>query len=301
LSSPASLATPSKASASENRLGILCMVTGMALFTLNDAMGKWLVETLPVPLILAVRSAAALLILLPLVLRAGVLSVFKVPDPGRHLLRIALIVAEVAFFYLAVRDLPLADVMTIYMAAPLLVTALSVPLLGEKVGFRRWVAVGIGFVGVVLVLRPGGDFLSAGTPIALAGSLTFALTMISTRSLRGAGGLTLITTQTLGVGVAGAAALPFVQITPSPLELCLLGVLGVVALIAHVLVNKSLKLSPAAVVAPYQYTSLVWAIALGWAVWGDVPQWPVAFGAALIIGSGLFVFHREQQLAKAAG
>jgi drug/metabolite transporter (DMT)-like permease len=276
------------------------MVTGMALFTLNDAMGKWLVESCPVPLILAVRSAAALLILLPLVLKAGVLNVFKVPAPGYHLLRIVLIVAEIALFYLAVRDLPLADVMTIYMAAPLLVTALSAPLLGEKVGVRRWIAVGVGFVGVVLVLRPGGDFLSAGTPIALAGSLTFALTLISTRSLRGASGLTLITTQTLGVGVAGAAALPLVWVTPSLLEFCLLGVLGVVALIAHVLVNKSLKLSPAAVVAPYQYTSLVWAIALGWAVWGDVPEWPVGIGAALIIGSGLFVFHQEQQLAKAA-
>jgi len=285
----------------ENRLGILCMVTGMALFTLNDAMGKWLVESCPVPLILAVRSAAALLILLPLVLRAGVSSVFKVPDPGRHLLRIALIVAEVAFFYLAVRDMPLADVMTIYMAAPLLVTALSAPLLGEKVDAHRWIAVGVGFVGVVLVLRPGGDFLSAGTPLALAGSLTFALTLISTRSLRGASGLTLITTQTLGVGAAGAVAVPFVWVTPGLLEFCLLGVLGVVALIAHVLVNRSLKLSPAAVVAPYQYTSLVWAMALGWAVWGDVPEWPVGIGAALIIGSGLFVFHREQQMARAAG
>src|SRR3954453_1434811 len=183
LSSPASLTTPSAASVAENRLGILCMVTGMALFTLNDAMGKWLVESCPVPLILAVRSAAALLILLPLVLRAGVSSVFKVPAPGRHLLRIALIVAEVAFFYLAVRDMPLADVMTIYMAAPLLVTALSAPLLGEKVDAHRWIAVRIGFIGVVLVLRPGSDFLSAGTPIALAGSLTFALTLISTRSL----------------------------------------------------------------------------------------------------------------------
>jgi drug/metabolite transporter (DMT)-like permease len=300
LSSPVSVANPSSPSASENRLGILYMVIGMALFTVNDAMGKWLVESCPVPLILAVRSAAALLILLPLVMKAGFLSVFKVPDPSHHLLRITLIVAEVALFYLAVRDLPLADVMTIYMAAPLLVTALSVPLLGERVGVRRWIAVGIGFIGVVLVLRPGGDFLSAGTPVALAGSLTFALTMISTRSLRGASGLTLITTQTLGVGAAGAAALPFVWVTPGLLEFILLGVLGVLALLAHVLVNRSLKLSPAAVVAPYQYTSLVWAIVLGWVFWGDVPDWTVAFGAALIIGSGLFVFHREQQLEKAA-
>jgi drug/metabolite transporter (DMT)-like permease len=299
LSSPASLAESSASSAAENRLGILCMVTGMALFTLNDAMGKWLVETCPVPLILAVRSASALLILAPLVMRAGFSSVFGVPDPGRHLIRNVLIVAEVAFFYLAVREMPLADVMTIYMAAPLLVTALSVPLLGEKVGLRRWIAVGVGFVGVVLVLRPGGDFLSSGTPIALAGSLTFALTLISTRSLRGASGLTLITTQTLGVGLAGTVALPFVWVTPTLLELSLIGVLGVVALIAHVLVNHSLKLSPAAVVAPYQYTSLVWAMALGWAFWGDIPELPVASGAALIIGSGLFVFYREQQLAKA--
>lgn len=301
MSSPASLADPSASSAAENRLGILCMVTGMALFTLNDAMGKWLVETCPVPLILAVRSASALLILAPLVMRAGFSSVFGVPDPGRHLIRNVLIVAEVAFFYLAVREMPLADVMTIYMAAPLLVTALSVPLLGEKVGLRRWIAVGVGFVGVVLVLRPGGDFLSTGTPIALAGSLTFALTLISTRSLRGASGLTLITTQTLGVGLAGTATLPFVWVTPTLLELSLIGVLGVVALVAHVLVNHSLKLSPAAVVAPYQYTSLIWAMALGWAFWGDIPELPVAFGAALIIGSGLFVFHREQQLAKMSG
>lgn len=283
----------------DNRLGILCMVLGMSLFTLNDAMGKWLVEIYPVPMILAVRSAASLLILAPLILRAGPVRVMRTDKPIAHLVRVVLMIAEVALFYLSVRVLPLADVMTIYMAAPLFVTALSVPLLGEKVGARRWCAIAVGFAGVLMVLRPTGDILGFGALAALGGSFTFALMLISTRSLRGTGGLTLLVFQTLGVGAAGAVAMPFYWTPPTWPHLGLLGVLGLVALAAHALVNRSLKISPAAVVVPYQYTSLVWALALGWIIWGDVPDLWIAAGAALIVASGLFVFHREQQLAAA--
>ncbi|UEM23302.1 DMT family transporter [Skermanella mucosa] len=306
MSSPASRAVPAAGSPSasmeerpDNRLGILCMILGMSLFTLNDAMGKWLVEIYPVPMILAIRSAASLLILAPLIMRAGPLRVLRTDKPIAHLVRVALMIAEVALFYISVRVLPLADVLTIYMAAPLLVTALSVPLLGEKVGPRRWCAIAVGFAGVLMVLRPTGDILNFGALAALGGSFTFALMLISTRSLRGTGGLTLLVFQTLGVGAAGAIAVPFYWTLPTWPHLGLLGILGVVALAAHALVNQSLKLSPAAVVVPYQYTSLVWALALGWIIWGDVPDPWVAAGAALIVASGLFVFHREQRLAAA--
>ncbi|EWY40217.1 DMT transporter permease [Skermanella stibiiresistens SB22] len=290
------MAAPSEERA-DNRHGILCMVLGMSLFTLNDAIGKWLVEIYPVPMILAVRGAASMLILAPLIIRAGPVKVFRVAKPLAHLTRVVLIALEVALFFLSVRALPLADVMTIYMAAPLFVTALSVPLLGEKVGARRWSAVGVGFVGVLLVLRPTGDVISWGAMAALAGSLTFAFTLILTRSLRGTGALSMVSLQTLGIGLAGAAVAPFVWIPPTPVHLALLAVLGVVAVVGHVLINRSLAVSPAAVVVPYQYSSLVWAMALGWLVWNDVPDAWVLSGAALIIASGLFVFHREQRAA----
>jgi multidrug transporter EmrE-like cation transporter len=183
------------------RQGIACMILGMALFTLNDALGKWLVASYPVALILAIRSLFALPLLAIPVWRAGLRPVFAVTDPGRHLLRLVFVVVEIGFFYWSVRALPLADVMTIYMAAPLFVTALSVPLLGERVGPRRWAALGVGFVGVMLVLGPTGGTLSLHALAALGGSLSFALMLILTRKLRDAGGLSLITSQTLAVGV----------------------------------------------------------------------------------------------------
>jgi drug/metabolite transporter (DMT)-like permease len=277
------------------RQGIACMILGMALFTLNDALGKWLVASYPVALILAIRSLFALPLLAIPVWRAGLRPVFAVTDPGRHLLRLVFVVVEIGFFYWSVRALPLADVMTIYMAAPLFVTALSVPLLGERVGPRRWAALGVGFVGVMLVLGPTGGTLSLHALAALGGSLSFALMLILTRKLRDAGGLSLITSQTLAVGVAGAVALPFHWTVPGPVDFVLIGLLGVVAMGGHLLVNRSVQISPAPAVVPFQYTSLIWAILLGYAVWGDVPTPAAALGAALIVGSGLFVFHREQK------
>ncbi|HSK39542.1 MAG TPA: DMT family transporter, partial [Arenibaculum sp.] len=275
-------------------LGIAYMLLGMALFTVNDALGKWLVADYPVGQLLAMRSLSALLLLVPFVLRAGPAE-FRVARPRMHLIRVALVAAEVALFYVAVRDLPLADVMTIYMAAPLFVTALSVPLLGERVGWRRWVAVLAGFSGVVLVLGPTGTLVPLPSLVALAGSVVFALGILATRSLRGAGGLALVVFQTVGTGLAGAATLPFAWVPPDAADCALIALLGVVAMAAHVSIIRSLALSPAATVVPFQYSSIVWAVILGMAVWGDVPSPEVVLGATLIIGCGLFVFHRERR------
>lgn len=275
--------------------GILLFFLGMSLFTFNDALGKWLVAEYTVGQVLLIRSIGAFILLLPWVIRGarGLLS----PDrPWLNLLRIALMVAELAIFYLAVRDLPLADVMTFYMASPLIVTALSVPLLGEKVGPRRWAAVLVGFVGVLIVLRPTDATLSAPALLALLGATLFSLILIVTRRVRQTGGVGLITYQMLGTGLAGAATVPFAWVPPTGFDLVLLLGLGVVAMSAHLCLNKALSLAPAAVVAPYQYSTIVIAAALGWAVWGDVPTSAVIIGNLVIIASGLFVYYRERQL-----
>lgn len=277
--------------------GIAFMLLGTALFTFNDALGKWMVASVAVGQLLFIRSAAAMLILLPAVHRAGWREVFVIAQPGRHALRLVLIVAEVACFYLAVRHLPLADVMAVYQATPLFVTVLAIPLLGELIGWRRGLAVGLGFIGVLLVLQPEDGVFTTAALIALAGSIAYALTMIATRHLRAANALSLIVYHTLAVGAAGLLTLPWGWADIGWVDTAYLALIGVVATAAHMCMNQALRLAPAAVVAPYTYTSLLWAILLGWLFFADRPTPLMLLGAGIIVLSGLFVLHREKQRA----
>lgn len=286
-------ATPAQQEAGYWR-GILFMLLGTALFTFNDALGKWMVASVAVGQLLFIRSAAALAILLPMVHRAGWRQVFVLEQPGRHTVRLALIVAEVACFYLAVRHLPLADVMAVYQATPLIVTVLAIPLLGETVGWRRGIAVAVGFGGVLLVLQPQAGVFTAPALIALAGSLAYALMMIATRKLRSTGALSLIVYHTLAVGAAGLLTLPWGWSPVGMQDIAYLALIGVVATLAHMSMNQALRLAPAAMVVPYTYTSLLWAILLGWLFFADLPTMPMLVGAGIIVASGLFVLHRER-------
>lgn len=286
--------------ATDSRLGIFMMLGGMTLFTLNDALGKWLVADHPVAMLLAVRSLFGMAILLPLILRDGVRRVFAVPRLPMHLVRVLLVTVDIACFYWAVGYLPLADVMTIYMSAPLIVTALSVLFLGETVGWRRWAAVLVGFAGVVVVLNPTGQFDLVPSLVALLGATIFSSGLIFTRLLREAGTLSLVSYQTLGGLALGGVALPLSWATPGLLDFFLLGLLGITALCGHAMINRSLQVSPAAVVVPFQYVSILWAVLLDLLVWGTQPSLRMAIGGTLIIGSGLFIFHREQRLKRGA-
>ena len=192
------------------------------------------------------------------------------------------------------RYLPLAETFMFYLAAPIFVTALSAPLLGERVGFHRWSAILVGFAGVVVILGPGAAAFSWPALIAIAGSLSLALMLILARTLAGSDGLTLITYQTVGVTVAGGLTLPFVWIMPPVLDLALLGLLGVVATTAHYCLNHAVKLSEPSLVAPYQYTTIIWALILGYLVWGDLPTLSAWIGSAIVIASGLYIFVRER-------
>lgn len=276
--------------------GIVFMLLGTALFTFNDALGKWMVASVAVGQLLFIRSATALVVLLPAVHKAGWRKVFVLQQPGQHALRLAFIVAEVFCFYLAVRHLPLADVMAVYQATPLIVTVLAIPLLGEAVGWRRGLAVGIGFIGVLLVLQPDGGVFTAPALIALGGSFTYALSMVATRKLRETNSLSLIVYHSIAVGGVGLLTLPWGW---EPVDLPSIGYLaliGVVATAAHMCMNQSLKLAPAAVVVPFTYTSLLWAILLGWLFFADLPTPLMLVGAGIIVASGLFVLHRERQI-----
>ena len=275
------------------------MAAGIFLFAVNDALGKWLVATYTVGQVLLIRSAAALAVLLPLIRREAA-SFKTAPRWGLQVLRAVFATVEVACFYWAVAYLPLADVMTYYLAGPIFVTAIAGLALREPIGWRRWTAVLIGFCGVVVALRPGSATLSWPALIALAGSFTFSLSMVATRYLRGTGDTVLVTTQTVGALTLGAVLAPIGWVTPVPRDLALLALLGIVAMLAHMAVNRSLILAPASTVVPYQYTTIVWAVLFGYLVFGDVPAWAMLIGAAIIIAAGLFIFLREQALARSA-
>jgi drug/metabolite transporter (DMT)-like permease len=277
--------------------GIALMLMGCFMFSLNDTLGKWLVATYSVGQLLLVRSIAALLVLAPLMYRAGWRAFKTAPRPGLQLLRVALSSCEVGLFYWAVAYLPLADVVTFYLAGPIFVTALSAVLLKESVGWRRWSAVIVGFIGVLIAMRPSSASFSLPALIALTGSLFFAFQMIVTRTVRGSSDLVLVSTQMVGTLILGAVLAPIGWVTPGPRDYLLLGLLGIVALFAHACVNRSLKLAPASIVVPYQYTLILWAMVLGYLVFDDVPSLFLIAGAAIIVAAGIFIFLRERKLA----
>jgi drug/metabolite transporter (DMT)-like permease len=279
--------------------GIAMMLFGILLFSLNDVMGKWLVATYTVGQLLLIRSAAALVVLAPFIVRQGVMRTLRPAKPGLQALRVALGASESALFYAAVVYLPLADTMTIWMAAPVWAVVFAALLLGEKVDLPRWLAVAAGFVGVVIALDPTGASLSWPALIALLGSILFALLMIAGRYLRETPDVTLVGLQTFGTLLIGLALAPFGWVQPTPRDFVLLGLLGIVAMVAHLCVTRSLKLAEASVLAPYQYTLIVWALVFGWLVFDDWPTPAMLAGAALIVAAGLVLIVLERRAAAA--
>jgi drug/metabolite transporter (DMT)-like permease len=274
--------------------GIGWMLTGIGIFSINDALGKWLVVNYSVGELLLIRSAAALIVLIPFLRAVGVEAFVTAPRPALQVARVVVSSIEVALFFWAVSYLPLADASTFYLATPIYVTVLSAIVLAEKTGWRRGAAVAVGFAGVVLALRPSEASFTLPALIAVTGSLFFAVLLVMTRLLRNTAQMVLISGQLVATLLFGAVAAPFGWAAPSLLDFMLLVLFGVLSVVALACVNHALKLAPASVVVPYQYTMILWAILLGYAAFGDAPDLLTLAGAAIIIAAGLYIFSLEQ-------
>jgi S-adenosylmethionine uptake transporter len=270
------------------------MLTAMFVFSANNALAKYLAALCPVAQLLFIRSLGSILVIAPNAHVYGWRAVLRVPRVWLHVLRCVLIVVELGLFYTAVWQIPLADMQTINQATPIIVTALAVPILGEQVGWRRWLAVLVGFTGVLLVVNPSGAGVAVAYLCALAGSVVYSGVILLTRLLRDSGPVPMIVWHVGGTLLASAAVAPFVWQPISLLTAALMALMGIVSTGGHVLSNRALALTPASVVMPFHYTQIVWGTVFGWLFFHDVPSPQMLAGAALIVAAGLFIMHRER-------
>lgn len=275
--------------------GIFWMCSSMLLFVCMDAATKYLIRSYPIAEVIWVRFVFHLLFMAPLIAsRLPVLA--RTRSPGFQILRGAMVLLTNVAILVALQFLPLAEVAVLGSISPLIVTALSVPLLGEKVGMRRWTGVAIGFVGVVLVVRPGGDLVHWAAIFPLLGSISYAINQISTRRLGRLDHPLTTAFYTAVVGLVGAGVIvPFLWVAPDMKGWLLMAAVGLLSLGGHILAARAFQAAPAAAVTPFNYSSLVWATGVGYVVFGDLPDgWTVA-GATVIVASGLYVLDRQRK------
>jgi drug/metabolite transporter (DMT)-like permease len=279
-------------------IGIGLMVGAVACFACLDASAKYLNGRMDTLEVVWARYTGAFLLALMVsnpVTRPGVMSTQR---PLLQVGRSTLLLVSTILNVFALRYLQLDEALSIIFSTPFLVAALSGPMLGERMGWRRWLAVGVGFVGVLIVTRPGFGGLHPAALLSLASAFCYAVYVISTRALA----RTDSNETTLFYGnVVGAAAmlpvLPFVWTTPQSILIVVLMVgLGLFGSLGHYLLIAAHRLAPASLLAPFIYTQLVWVILFGYLVFAHTPTaWTLA-GSAIVIASGLYVLYRERKV-----
>lgn len=277
--------------------GILLMCAGVSMFPFMNAAVKLLGANYPVAQIVWARFTGHLVIMLLVFLPRYGRQLLATRRPGVQIGRSLLMLVSNMVFVVAIARVPLATASAIGFTSPLIVTALSVPLLHECVGLRRWSAVIVGFFGALLVVRPGPGFHDAAVLLLLFSSAAYALYQIATRwvSLYDDAATGIVFTALLG-SLVMTAALPFVFVMPrSPLDLAMFLSLGLLGGAGHYLVIRAFQSGPAAVIAPLGYVELIGTTILGYLIFGNFPDAWTWFGAAIIIASGIYIAFRERR------
>ncbi|MGF1475394.1 MAG: DMT family transporter [Geminicoccaceae bacterium] len=279
--------------------GIAWMVLAMALLASMDAASKILVQTYSVFQLLWIRHLVLLGLLLTIRGPRLVGTLFESRRPVLQTVRVTALLVEMAMFMWAVRYLPLADTHALLAVSPLVVTALAWPILGEPVGLRRWFAVLVGFVGVLIIIRPGFGVFQLAALIPLAGAALWAGYQVMTRLVsRTDGADTAFVYLAVAGSILPGLLMPWVWITPQSLSHWLLfGLISLLGAGGHACLLTALRTAPAAGLQPFSYTLLIWAALWGLLIFGHFPDSLTIAGAALVVGSGLYTWHRERVLS----
>jgi drug/metabolite transporter (DMT)-like permease len=293
------------------------LCAGVAIFSVQDIIIRLVSAELPAHEFILIRTAFSFVPLAVLVHLEGGFGVLRVHRPGLHLLRGVILLASYTCWYLAIASLPIAEAVAIYMSTPLWITALAVILLGERVDGRRWAALAVGFVGVLIVIRPGTEAFRLGGLFALAGAAFYGISAILARRIgRTDSSVSMVFSMSL-VYLAGTLAWgavlgdgatttsPTLHYLFRPWAVPTWGALGAMVLCAIVAIAgfyglvQAYRLAPAGVVAPFEFTAIAWGALWGFALWDEVPDRLAMLGVAIVVASGLYLLHRERVASRA--
>ena len=279
---------------------IVCMLLGSAFLISNDAVLKWMTGNYHVGQLMFCRGVFIGFPLAILIWRAGGLKSLRPVSPKGHAVRAILVIIGTFLFITSLKYLPIADAVAITFAGPLFVTALAPRLLGERVGWRRWMAVFAGFIGIVVIMRPGGGLIQWAALLPLAASLSGAFRDILTRHMSAKeSSVSLLFYTSLAVTLAGLATVPFVWTPVSLTDWGWFALSGLMVGGAHFLMIETFRFGEAALVAPFRYSGVIWAALLGYFVWGDIPDSGTVIGISIVVAAGIYILHR-QRIQKAA-
>ena len=282
--------------------GVLCMTLGALVLTVNDGMAKYLTESYPVGQVMALRGVSIVVLLAAFYVITGKTRELRVNRWSLQLTRAGLMTGSTVCFVTGLSLLPIADAIAISFAGPLLTVALAIPFLGEVVSWRRWVAILVGFAGVLVIMQPTGDAFRIAALAPIGAAFFGAARDVMTRQISGAEtSSSILMISTTFVTVAGFLSCPFGW-APIQLEhLWVFAISGIFVGGAQYLMIEGFRLGEVALVAPFKYTTLIWAVVIGAVFWGDIPGIEVLIGAVLVVGGGLYLLRSESRKNKPNG
>ncbi len=295
--------------------GIGFLVLGIAVFSIQDVILKAVSDAYPIHQAMTIRSLTALPVLLAMAVLDGGLRGLATRRPLALIGRGAIMFTAYTSYYLGLAALPLATCVALYFTAPLFITVLSVLVLGEQVGPTRWSAIAIGFLGVMIMVRPGTEVFDWASLLPIFAGLSYGAAQVYARKLGATERSTVMGLYGNGVFLMGGLLMAGVfgggqfaseahrslgfllrgWATPDLTDLALMMACGVIAGLGLVLLTQAYRVAPANVVAPFEYTALIWGVLYGWLIWGDLPRPTTWLGAAVVIGAGLVVLYRERR------
>lgn len=282
--------------------GIVLMLCAVGFFAVMDTLLKLLTSRYPPMQVSALRGAASLVLIVGTLVMMNRLRDLRAERPGMHVLRGLLMVAVMGGFLYAVRALSLADAYAIFLTAPLLVTAFAALLLREPVGWHRWTAIAVGLLGAFTMLRPStSSFITWGAVGAFVSAIAYALSAVLVRVLTRSETTSAVAVWSMSIMTVVSAAIAWrAWVAVSPADWWIIAVIGVTGAIAQLLLIEAFRSAPASVIAPFEYTALLWGIGFDWLVWQVLPHSRVLIGGAIVVASGLYVIWRERLARQAA-
>ncbi len=295
--------------------GILFLIAGIAVFAVQDLILKMLSGTYPLHQAMVIRSVTAAPLLLTIVHLNGGLGTLVTPGLYRMIGRGFVMFLAYTSYYLSLAALPLATTVALYFAAPLFITLLSVMILHEKVGLLRWLAVAAGFTGVIIMVRPGSDLFDWAALLAVLSGLTYGVSMVSARKLGASEtaaalafwgnavflgcavmlSLLFATGEFEGIGHKSIAFMTRGWVMPTAVDIGLMMACGMIAAAGLTMLTQAYRISQSSVVAPFEYTAMIWGVLYGWVFWADWPDTTGWIGILIIVGAGLFVIWQERR------